>query len=218
MGWWKMNRNMKSILKLFLALSCFSPLYIVFGYENLMATIETFKCIENQKLIDLLRLQNDTFRFNATLTVLWLLLLVLSLVGVVCFIRTGEKSQKTSIKLVKAENITADYFFTYFSLFVLSFFGVDPTKEEDIWIFIFLAVLIVWVYLVNDMYFINPVLNCFGYRSFVITYKHNTSKENDICIEGRVFSRERLNECADEEFWMVFSKLDFTFCYRSPKQ
>ena len=101
---------------------------------------------------------------------------MVGIVGIVRFHRKFLKAKKLSkevVVLVKAENITADYYFTYFSLFVISFFSVDPTVPKDVLIFSFLMVLIIWVYIVNEMYFVNPVLNILRYKSFSIVYHKN---------------------------------------------
>ena len=92
---------------------------------------------------------------------------------------SGKKLSKEVVVLEKAENITADYYFTYFSLFVISFFSVDPTVPKDVLIFSFLMVLIIWVYIVNEMYFVNPVLNILRYKSFSIVYHKNLKLEED---------------------------------------
>ena len=55
----------------------------------------------------------------------WLLLLVISVVGIIQFQASFLKAKRLSketVILKKAENITADYYFTYFSLFVISIF------------------------------------------------------------------------------------------------
>ena len=124
---------------------------------------------------------------------------------------------------MKAENITADYYFTYFSLFVISFFGVDPTKCKDILVFSFLMVLIIWVYVANDMFFVNPVLNICGYKSFQITYTNSnttsmaTDSEQQL-FEIRVFSREHLNRKIGEKVYVTYSPHDFSVCYPISKK
>ena len=62
---------------------------------------------------------------------------------------------------------------------MISFFSVDPTVPKDVLIFSFLMVLIIWVYIVNEMYFVNPVLNILRYKSFSIVYHKNLKLEED---------------------------------------
>lgn len=131
---------------------------------------------------------------------------------------------KETIILTKAENITADYYFTYFSLFVISFFGVDPTKLKDVLILSVLMVLIIWVYMANEMYFVNPVLNIVGYKAFSIVYHKSTSAkrlDDDKSLQSfeiKVFSREPLNRMTREKLFVTFSPHDFSICYSIPRE
>lgn len=212
---------MSKFTKFALALSCFLPLFFIFGIENFYAAIDAFSSIDNISIWKVLIFQNRTFYFNAALFVIWLIVLIIGTFGIVRFRKTFLKSQKLSKETVivtKAENITSEYYFTYFSLFVISFFSVDPTQLKDVLIFAFIMLLIIWVYIANDMYFVNPVLNILRYKSFVITY-HKYSSENKTdekevkSFEIKVFTRESLNRKTTEKFFVTFSPHDFSVCH-----
>ena len=137
---------MRRIEKLALAISCFLPLFLIFGIENFCAARCLFAPIENKNLLQELLHQSEYFVLNAGLFTMWLVLFLVGVSGIVCFRKRflkAEQLSKETVIVTKAENITADYYFTYFSLFVISFFSVDPTKIKDILIFTFLMVLIV---------------------------------------------------------------------------
>lgn len=212
---------MSKFNKVALAISCFLPLFLIFKVENLCATICAFSSVENIGIWEAILCQNFTFYFNATLFVFWIFVLAIGIYGIVYFRNTFLKSKKLSKETVivtKAENITAEYYFTYFSLFVISFFGVDPTQLKDILIFVFIMLLIIWVYVANDMFFVNPVLNIFGYKSFAITYHkylpENKFKDTDVkSFEIKVFTKEQLNRKTSEEYFVAFSPHDFSVCY-----
>lgn len=154
-------------------------------------------------------------------------LIMKGIIGIICFCKSFLKARKLSketIILTKAENITADYYFTYFSLFVISFFGVDPTKLKDVLILSVLMVLIIWVYMANEMYFVNPVLNIVGYKAFSIVYHKSTSAkrlDDDKSLQSfeiKVFSREPLNRMTREKLFVTFSPHDFSICYSIPRE
>lgn len=212
---------MSKFTKFALALSCFLPLFLIFGIENLCAAIGAFKNIDNMSIWKELISQNCMFYFNTVLFVIWLIVLIVGAFGIIRFRKTFLKSQKLSKETVivtKAENITSEYYFTYFSLFVISFFSVDPTQLKDVLIFAFIMLLIIWVYIANDMYFVNPVLNILRYKSFSITY-HKYSPENKVddveanSFEIKVFTKEPLNRKTAEKFFVTFSPHDFSVCY-----
>lgn len=117
---------MSKPVKFSLALSCFLPLFLIFGAENLCAAICAFSAVENKELLPLLKGQSNIFWFNASMLAVWLLLLMTCVVGILRFQSSFLKAKRLSketVILKKAENITADYYFIYFSLFVISFFG-----------------------------------------------------------------------------------------------
>lgn len=216
---------MSKFTKFALALSCFLPLFFIFGIENFCAAIGAFSSIDNVSIWKELISQNCTFYFNAALFVIWLIVLIIGAFGIIRFRKTFLKSQKRSKETVivtKAENITSEYYFTYFSLFVISFFSVDPTQLKDVLIFAFIMLLIIWVYIANDMYFVNPVLNILRYKSFAITYhKHlpeNKSEETEVKLfDIKVFTKEPLNRKTNGKFYVTFSPHDFSVCFPTSK-
>lgn len=212
---------MSKFTKLALALSCFLPLFFMFGIENLCATICVFSSKDNMCIWKEFIVQNRAFYFNAVLFVIWLSVFSIGTCGIICFRKSFLKSRKLSketVVVTKAENITSEYYFTYFSLFVISFFGVNPTQFKDVLIFLFIMLLIIWVYIANDMYFVNPVLNILGYKSFAITYHKPLLKtkleEFEIkSFEIKVFTKEPLNRKTAEKFFITFSPHDFSVCH-----
>lgn len=216
---------MSKITKLALALSCFLPLFFIFGIKNLCAVINTFSNIENVNILQNFLYQNNVFYFNAILFTIWIMLFFIGICGIKCFTKTFLKAKKMSKEIVvldKAENITAEHYFTYFSLFVLSFFEVNPTHIKDILVFLFIMILIIWVYIANDMYFVNPILNFLGYKSFSITYHkfypQNSFEENqEKLFEIKVFTNHPLNRMINKKVFVVFSPHDFSVCYEITK-
>ena len=155
---------MSKAAKLSLSISCFLPLFFIFWAENLCAAYCSFATVENENLFQTLFSQSECFRFNACMSFVWFAFFLIGIIGIICFCKSFLKARKLSketIILTKAENITADYYFTYFSLFVISFFGVDPTKLKDVLILSVLMVLIIWVYMANEMYFVKKVVEAY---------------------------------------------------------
>ena len=211
---------MSKFAKFALALSCFCPLFLIFGAENGCAAACAFSRAEGHTLCKILEIQSGNFWFNTVLCGVWFAFFVVGIGGLIHFHKSFLKAKKlsrTTVKIVKAENITADYYFTYFSLFVISFFGVDPTKLKDILIFAVIMVLIIWVYVANEMYFVNPVLNIVGYKSFAIVYYKNSSskgleEKEQQKYEIKVFSKKPLNRMIGKKFFVTFSPHDFSVC------
>lgn len=217
---------MNKFEKISLAFSCFLPLYFIFGIQNVMKAISLYQKINNNDIFRGLSGQNAGFRFNAILGFIWSMLILLSIGGILFFIKKfleAPNRAKDTVVLLKADNITAEYYFNYFSLFVISFFTVDPTEISDILILGFLVLLIIVVYIRNDMFFVNPILNLIGYKSFNISYRkiavsqmENRNRKDEI-FEIKVFSKENLNRALQDEYFVTFSPHDFSVCYSKNK-
>lgn len=81
-----------------------------------------------------------------------------------------EKGKSTQIKIISSKNITDQHFLTYFSLFVLYALSFELTKPSMLTVSFIIIVLIGIVYVNNKMFYINPLLNIFGYNFYEITY------------------------------------------------
>lgn len=155
---------MHKLLNFFLALSCFLPLYFIFLGKNVLEVVSIKR---DEKVLtqesEALSL-NCNLYYNILLIVIWCLLCGLSIIGIIYFKKRfleRNRLAKQTIIITKANNITADYYFTYFSLFVLSFFTINPTKVEhcfDMFILGIIISLMFIVYIKNDMYYINPII------------------------------------------------------------
>lgn len=201
-------KNMVS--KVSRALSCFMPLFVVFLLQNAYVWVT----------IDKTRKENmEIIQYNGTLFWIWVVLILVGFLGVCCFKKNyldDEKGNTDTYWLKATKNTTSEYYFTYFSLFVLSFYGVDAINPEEMFdmiILAILAVLMIWVYIANDMYYINPMLNLCGYKSFSVEVEFKMSDNKKSCVY-KVFSRDNLCVCDKNTIVWVRknSEFDFAVC------
>lgn len=211
------------MIKLLLAISCFMPLFLVYLIKNLVKLFELYPIITN-KANQCPPQYVSHFVYNLFLCGLWFIMIVCGAVGILVFVLNYKKSyskSKERVKLISAKNITAEYYFTYFSLFIISFLTIDPTnysQRVDIMILGGVFVLMMWVYIRNNLFFINPILNLFGFKSFTITYiKENydytqvaSSSLYQDTFESSVFSRINLCQKLQEDIFIAYSDQDFT--------
>lgn len=200
---------MNKFEKIGLAISCFSPLYVILCLKNGVEIYNLHQCACHQ--------QSDIV-YNLVLVGLWSLLLIVSVLAILVFRKTFLAAQEKSsenVKIKYAENITSEHYFTYLSVFVLTFFAVDPTKLLDMVILCVLMVFIIIVYIKNEMWFDNPVLNLVGYKSYKIQYFKGQNVNEELCLdEVNVFSRENLNNLIGEPVKVTFSPYDFSVCFK----
>ena len=192
--------------KIALAISCFIPLYLILLLKN---TASLFEAIQKKCFCNLI--------FNAAIISIWLIATGIGVWGIIKFTKDFLKSQKAAkkkVKIIGADNVTSEYYFTYFSLFVISFFAIDSTNLLDICMLALLMLLIIIVYVKNDMYFINPVLNILGYKSFYITVKYDGEYDKLDSYQIKVFSAQNLSLFVNKECYIKYGQDDFTVCER----
>ena len=204
---------MNFCLKLFLATSCYLPLYIIILIRNIHYVFNEYDLSHD------FIAQSEGIKYNFGVGALVFLLAILGVWGIIQFRDVMLDSQKRASEIVKledAENITDRNFFTYFSFFVVAFISVDPVDPQKIIDLIILSLVLVTsviVYIRNSLYFLNPVLNVLGYRSYRMTYRRyhsDTLMSNKSTID--VFSKLDLKREIGSDVFIDYSESDFSVC------
>lgn len=102
--------------------------------------------------------------------------------------------EKQEIFVVSKKCITEQYFLGYFSLFVLFALGFELEKVSMFVVFVIIIILIGIVYIQNDLYYINPLLNILGYNFYEVTFclENNNKKyiAKFVC-KGKLFINKK---------------------------
>lgn len=134
--------------------------------------------------------------------VFYLTLTVLGIVGLVVNMKSN-KGKTVKIQVEKFSNITDRHFLSYFSLFVLFALGFQLTKPSMLVVSILIIIFIGIVYINNNMYYINPLLNILGYNFYEITYTQNQKT-----FTKKVYYRGQL---AEKTYLAHFKNENFSF-------
>ena len=140
--------------KVILFISAFVPMYILFLVNLIVELI------------------NNNLTFNVTNTVVLFslfILLLIGLIGLFVIIYNKDSNQQT-IKVLSKKNLTDQHFLNYFSLFVLLALTFDLSKVCFVCVFVVIVVFIGIVYIRNNIFYVNPLLNILGYSFYDITY------------------------------------------------
>jgi len=175
----------KFLFKLSLFLSAFTPLYLLVTLNLVLEII------------------NDNLHFNVlntTLLVLMIILITCGIIGVIVLLKFNGTGNQ--ILMLDYSNITDQHFLGYFSLFVLFALSFDLSKVSYSCVFLLIQILIALVYIKNNMFYINPLLNIIGYSLFNITYKDISSNE---IITTKVFYKGNFK---GRENYILASKLN----------
>lgn len=146
---------MKLLRKVLLYFSAFVPMYL------LILTKFVFGIIGKSIEIDLLSILNlavySTLIIAGVIGVIW---------NTIC-----NKAEFHKIVLTSKQNLTDQHFLGYFSIFVLFALAFELTNLSMFTVSLGIIVFVGIVYINNEMFYINPLLNVLGFNFFEIKYK-----------------------------------------------
>ncbi len=159
--------------KLLLYLSAFVPMYVLLAV----------------KLVIDLAFGNLSFNVLNSLTLA--LLVALTLLGVFGLVLSMKNVECNAniIQIQSATNCTDEQFFNYFSLFVLFSLTYQIEFVSMFCVFVAILVFIGLVYVRNNLFNINPLLNILGYSHYEITF---TTSQDSTPQNAKVFFRGKL--------------------------
>lgn len=163
--------------KVILFVSAFVPMYILFLINS---------------LVWLVLGHLDINVVNITTIITLILLTMIGIVGVLLQIKCKSK-EAVSIKVISKKNLTDQHFLNYFSLFVLLSLTFDLTKLSFVFVFIVIMIFIGIVYIRNNIFYINPLLNIMGYSFYDIVYLDEIGNEKELRVfyKGELKIREK---------------------------
>lgn len=181
--------------KVFLYLSAFIPLYCLIIIKLLLEIIN----------------QNLSFNvLNSFMLILLFLLIILGIFGVYKESKCNAKEIIT-IEILEKTSITEQHFLGYFSLFVLFALNFQLEKVSMFVIFIIITILIGIVYIKNNLFYINPMLNILGYNFYEIKYidEKGEIKHNKFFYHGNI---NALKKCI-----VKIGDKNFNYIYKNKK-
>lgn len=175
--------------KIILFISAFVPMYILFEVNLIVEII------------------NDNLHFNITNTCVLVALFLLTIIGFVglLFIIKNNHNTSEDIVVVSMKNLTDQHFLNYFSLFVLLALTFDLSKICFICVFVIILIFIGIVYIRNNIFYVNPLLNILGYSFYDIEYIGGNGERHEI----RIFHKGKIE--INGTYRLTFSKRNLNF-------
>lgn len=103
---------------------------------------------------------------------------------------TKDPNLTTDIDIQEVNNMNSNYITNYFSVYIFPFITLNMTSLDGVGTVIILTVIIGYVYIKNDILYINPILNIiFKYNIYSIEIK-----ENSKLIEIVLLSKKKRTE------------------------
>lgn len=172
---YKVYAQTKSMNKLFLYLSAFTPMYILLAL----------------KLVIDLVFGNLSVNVLNILSLILLISLFSSGIFGILYSLKKIKTNANTINIVECTNSTDQQFFNYFSLFVLFSLTYQIEFVSMFCVFIVILIFIGLVYIRNNLNNINPLLNICGYSYYQIVY---TMDNSDKKYAAKVFYKGKLHQ------------------------
>jgi len=177
----KDNNNMKMLNKIGLFLSSFVPLFFL---------------IIIKEIIDII---NRNLSFNFLNTTLLLIVVFCFIFGLYTLLKNLKECKNCDLKkilILKKKNTTDEHFLGYFSLFVLFAVSFEIELYSMAMVFFVVLAMIGIVYIKNDMYYINPLLNLLGYSFYKIKYKYKENTyEKNMFFKGQIIVNKEYYMC-----------------------
>ena len=112
----------------------------------------------------------------------------------------------TICKVIHKENVTGDYYFGYFSLFVLLFLSFDLSDIINLIIFITLFLALAFVYCRNDLFYINPTILLLRKRIYKVEVAAYNNRTETVLVLTNISIE------IGTEYKFYFSPFEYTIC------
>lgn len=90
---------------------------------------------------------------------------------------------ETYYKIIDVKEETSNNYFNYISIYLLSCLGLSLNNIVDVFVLVFLMCIVGFIYISNNMTYMNPTLNMMGYRVFdTRLYALSTKEEIDSIV------------------------------------
>ncbi len=127
------------------------------------------------------------------------------------FIHRNQNAAVRTVKLKSVKNRSAEYYLSYYSVFILALAEFSITNPIDIAVLVLLLIFLGIVYIRNGLFYMNPTINIFLSYIYEVEYDEYSSTSSKLII-----SSERLSN--DDVIEMYASEFDFALlCSKNQK-
>lgn len=143
-------------------------------------------------------------------------LVVLGSLCIISFLYLKVKIRSTkgikNYKIISVEDQTSNYYFNYISIYLLSCLGLTLNRIVDVFVFIFLMLIVGVIYINNNMTYMNPTLTLLGYKVYSVELESMSSRQvfNSILIAEKSISvkkQEKIKGTGKQDFIFVKSNI-----------
>lgn len=195
--------------KIMLFISSYIPLYILLIIKNILE-----RCTADGKFNFSFHQLKNAHYFDEVNDYAIVFLAILSVVSFLYLKRLAAKpAGRHYYKVVSIEDQTGNMYFSYISVYLLSCSGLTLNKIADVFVLLFLMMLVGYVYIKNHMTYLNPVLQFLGYKIYEgSVYAEGTNEEfHSVIIADEkiaVVEKKRYLGSGKEDFLLFIRKAE----------
>lgn len=164
------------INKLMLFISSYIPLYILLILKNLFERIT-----DNGHFVNIIQKIKLATWFDGVND--WAVCILVSAIvvsAVYLWVALGKEASIKNYLITEVTDETGNCYFNYISIYLLSCMGLTLNSIVDCFVFLFVMVIIGYIYISNNMVYMNPVANIMGYRLYNCMLDSINTNDKDI--------------------------------------
>lgn len=173
--------------KIMLFISSYIPLYVLMILKNVFERITL-----GGRFINIKEKINNCIFFDEINDYAIVILFVLC-IGSFIYLLGKIKTTKTD-KFYKINSMideTSNYYFNYISIYLLSCLGLSLNNVVDNFVFLFVMLIVGYIYISNNMIYMNPTLNFIGYKVYDVNV--DSLNTNDKNLQSIIIINKKLN-------------------------
>jgi len=161
--------------KLILFISSYIPLYLLLVVKNILERIT-----DEGRFINIVDKLNSWKKFDEINDYAIVIIITLSVFSFFYLKRkiTAIGSRK-EYKVKSVVNETSHYYLSYISIYLISCLELSLNSIVDCFVFLFLMIIIGYIYISNNMVYMNPMLNFMGYKIYTCTLEALNTGDDD---------------------------------------
>ena len=165
--------------KLMLFVSSYIPLYMLLILKNVFERIT-----DGGRFVNIMqKLKAATWFDEVNDWAVCILTLAIVVSAVYLWRALGKGTSPKKYLITEVSDETGNYYFNYISIYLLSCMGLTLNSIVDCFVFLFVMIIVGYIYISNNMMYMNPVANIMGYKVYnCILDSVNTSDNNIVSI------------------------------------
>ena len=190
-----------------LFISSYVPLYVLLIIKNILE-----RCTDEGKFTVTLTQLKTSHYFDEVNDYAIVALLFLSVISFLYLKNITKKSGGVHYyKVISIEDQTGNMYFNYISIYLLSCMGLTLNSIVDVFVLIFLMLIVGYIYISNHMTYMNPVLQFLGFK----IYEGSIESESTGKVLHSIIVVNKSIFLKPESSYMGSGKEDFIFILSS---